>query len=138
MKSPILPFSTTAPAIKDLVEPFLASKSRTLGPSSRLTVLSYRQTLARFTKAFGHRGPASLTPAEIASYWQGLVTRKGEPLAPATANRVLATLSAFMSWVADQGIAERNPVNGLSKLRLPDRDPGAMSEATRQEVLDRA
>jgi integrase len=84
----------------------------------------YRRHLVFWRAELGRRALAAITPPMISACklkLAAMTSRYGRPLAPATVNRYLITLSSLFSWAAsaEVGLVERNPVMNVEKLREP-------------------
>lgn len=135
----VTPIDRYRPAkLADQVEHFLASKARTLGTGSGKTIRAYRHDLARFPASFGALGAGAVNRDALERHLRDLTESDGAPVAPATANRHHATLCSFFSWLVDQGTLEVSPMKGIGKVRVPDAEPGALTEVARAAVLANA
>lgn len=126
---------STLPA---LVDAFLAAKARLLGMGSAKTVRAYGFDLRRFLADFGGYEAAQLSANDIERYLQGLKKANGTPVSPSTANRHLATLASFFSWLVERGEIESSPVKAVKKAKLKQPEPGALDAAVRAELVERA
>lgn len=127
------------PTLNALVEEFLDARRRVLGSrTERTTICAYRRDLERFALSF-HAVPLDeITAKAIETYLRDLRTAKGMPVAPATANRHQATLSAFFSWLEEREAIARNPIKGMRKARMPETAPGALTVETCDKLLAQA
>jgi site-specific recombinase XerD len=125
--------------LADLVEEFLEVRRRVLGNrTEKTTIRAYRRDLEHFTGEFSTVVIEAITSGAIEKYLRELRTRTGAAVAPATANRHQATLSAFFGWLEDKAVITKNPMKGIHKARLPERAPGALSAETCAKLLARA
>lgn len=80
-----------------------------------------------FVEAYGHEQFSKCLRRDLLAWQTALHT---QPLAPATVNNHLASLSAFTNWVHSQQpqfFAVGNPSKGVSELGLPPLEPHALS-----------
>jgi site-specific recombinase XerD len=130
------------PDLATLSHEFLTSKARELGRESK-TVLAYRRDLTRFTAAFEGVLPADVSTAAIETYLAGLTVQghgagsEPRPVAPATMNRHLATLTGFFGWLEAREAIARSPLGGgrVKKAKLPRRPPAALDDVMREELV---
>ena len=59
----------------------------------------------------------------------------GQPRSEVTVNRAKAALRAFGGWLADTGLADRNPAAGLSIRRTTPQSPSTLSDPERKRML---
>jgi len=76
--------------------------------ASDATVKAYRSDLCSFAKWYAHTSGsqsevAGVGPLDVTEYKRYLVTRKKKP---AKVNRALASLRAFFSWAAGEGLVD--------------------------------
>jgi site-specific recombinase XerD len=105
---------------------------------SRHTVAAYRRALEHFVRwnreLFGeHFDPAAIIARDVRD-WK-TCQRKAEKAAPSTINQRLTALSRFFSWALAQGLVERDPTTNISTIRLPNRQPKALSERDLRRLL---
>lgn len=82
-----------------------------------------------FTAAYGHARLSACLKRDVLAWQQALVA---QPLAPATVNNHLASLSAFTTWVhahAPTLFSLGDPAKGIGELTLPPLEPRALSVA---------
>ena len=58
-----------------------------------------------------------------------------ERAAPATINQRLVALSRFFAWAVRQGLAQENPTDDIKSVRLPQRQPQALSNRDLRRLL---
>jgi len=92
--------------IKDFIL-YLESRDR-----SRHTINAYRLDLRQFARWFGGVNgdeiePANVTPTDLREFKHFLI--QDEQLSPATVNRKLASLRAFLKWAVGEGTIESAP-----------------------------
>jgi len=86
------------------------------------TIKGYRADLAAFSRWFEQSGGEALepqseafvgavTPSDIREYKQFLMTNK--KASPATVNRHLAAIRAWIAWARANGLMDYNPANGI-------------------------
>jgi len=80
------------------------------------TVKGYRADLAAFSRWFEQSNgaipvPHVVTPTDIREYKQFLMTNKNA--SPATVNRHLAAIRAWIAWARANGLMDYNPANGI-------------------------
>lgn len=125
--------------LADQVSAFLEARRRILGPRvEKTTIRAYRHDLARFLAAFGGQDLQALTSDSLERYLRGLNKPDGSPLAPATLNRHRGSLVSFFGWLEEQGTIARTPMKGIRKARVPEAEPGTLSEETCVALLARA
>lgn len=84
--------------------------------------------LAFFKEAYGHDRISACLQRDVLAWQRAL---RDQPLAPATVNNHLASLSAFTTWVAAQDanlFASGDPAKGVSEIPLPPLEPKALNE----------
>ena len=126
------------PDLAALTRDFLAAKGRALAPGGQATLRAYRQDLDRFATAMAGMHPKAISPLAIERFLGAVATRSGRPLAPATVNRLLASLRGLFSWAAGCGLLDRDPSSGVKKTRLPEPEAKALGPEIRQQLLSRA
>ncbi len=103
--------------LADCAARYLECRRAALRPS---TFASYRQFLARLTRALG--GGASVSdpgPREIERALTGLTGHNR--------NNALRAWSAFFGWATRQGLAAANPCDGIRRARLPEPPKGVLT-----------
>jgi integrase len=94
--------------VADLLEQWREVVRLTRRPN---TVKSYNQMIdTHILPAVGRSEPKAISRNAV-EQWHGTIAR-GTPI---TANRALATLSAFLSWLEHDGKVERNPCKGVRR-----------------------
>ena len=93
--------------VADLIEQWREVVRLTRRPN---TVKSYNQMIAHILAAFGKFEPRMITRNAIEA-WHGSLAQA----MPITANRALATLSAFLSWLQHDGRVDRNVAKGVKR-----------------------
>jgi integrase len=101
-----------------LLGPYLAFKAKKLRPRSLVEVTRHLRVNA---KALHPLHIAKLDRRQISACRTAIASKRGE----VTANRTLASLSAFATWCMQEGLIENNPVLKTAKY----------SERTRERVL---
>ncbi len=91
----------------------------TAAGKSRNTVVAYTRDLRLFAHWFvvsngKELSPEGITSIDVRQYRSHLLTVKGRK--PATANRKLASLSAFCSWAREEGMIPANPAEGIGQV----------------------
>jgi integrase/recombinase XerD len=102
------------------------------------TIGAYQRALQHLIQwNFNHFGedfnPASLIPRDIRD-WQSY-QRQVEKAAPSTINQRLAALSRFFSWAVAQKVVATNPAIDIKGIKLPNRQPKALSERDLRRLL---
>lgn len=121
-----LPGRTQRP-LADLVEEFLADiQTERKSPE---TVRGYGSNLRAFL-AFFQGSVEAITLQVLRDY-----LRTFEGRTPATLARHRAALSAFLRWCLENELVDANPADRLPKIKLPDAQPRALTEATIAKVL---
>ncbi|MFC1526538.1 tyrosine-type recombinase/integrase [Candidatus Latescibacterota bacterium] len=92
------------------------------------TLRNYRSDLGRFEMAFGPRPVASITPSDIQSHLDGLKSRSGSAVSPATHNRHHASIQSLFSWLERQEELDRSPMWKVDRRKMPERLPRPMTE----------
>lgn len=92
---------------------------------SQNTIRGYLHDIDAFAEWFmitNHKEfvPEEVTPIDLREYRQQLLLKKR---AHSTANRHLASLSAYFSWLLDKGKLRRDPSDDIKALPLPDPQP---------------
>ncbi len=94
--------------VADLIEQWREVVRVTRRPN---TVLSYSQMIDTYVlPAFGKDDPRAITRNRVEA-WHGAVAQR----VPVAANRALATLSAFMSWLEHDRKIDRNPCKRVKR-----------------------
>jgi site-specific recombinase XerD len=127
-----------AESMRDLVDAFIASKGRSLGKKSAKTIRAYGFDLERFLAASSGIAACEVRAVDLERHLSQLCKSDGTPVAPATANRHLATLASFFSWLVDRGTIESSPVKGIKPAKLKSLEPGALDPAVRSQLVERA
>jgi site-specific recombinase XerC len=126
-------------AIQDLIAAWLADLERE--GKSRHTVAAYRRAVEHFIHwnndiVGANFDVEKIIPRDVRDWkaWQ----QAAEKAAPATINQRLAGLSGFYDWAHQAGHADDDPTQGISSLRLPPREPQALSAADLRRLLREA
>lgn len=85
--------------------------------------------IAFFNSSYGHDRSSACLRRDVLA-WQRPLGEQG--LAPATVNLLLASLSAFTTWVAAQApdvCSVGDPAKGICELGLPPLEPRALTPA---------
>jgi integrase len=102
-----------------LLDPYLAFKAKKLRPRSLVEITRHLRVNA---KALHPIHIAKLDRRAISACRTAIANKRGE----VTANRTMASLSAFATWCMQEGLIENNPVLKTAKY----------TERTRERVLD--
>ncbi len=105
---------------------------------SEHTIAAYQRSLAHFIRwseaSYGEPfDPARVIPRDVRdwlSYQQTVEKAK-----PATVNQRLTALKRFFAWAVREGHARSNPAADISGLRLPQRQPKALTEQEVRRLL---
>jgi integrase/recombinase XerC len=107
----------TKPKLRSATQNTLADFHASLQAAHRSerTVTGYTQDLALFARWFEQTNakrltPQALTSSDVGEYKQRL---KIEKAAPATINRRLAALRAYVSWAQGKGLIDHNPIKNI-------------------------
>ncbi len=95
--------------------------------------------LRRWVELLGEIPVAELTSANIKAARRRLKAEggKGRPISSATANRYMASLSKFCSWLIGEGLLNENPARSAKVERGPERKRDrVLSPDERQRLLD--
>ena len=104
------------------------------------TIANYLADLRIFARWFAQTNnepltPQVVTPIDLREYRAHLLNVR--KLAPASINRKLASLRAFLAWARDTGLIEANPAEGIKGVREQELAPRWL-EKTEQYALLRA
>jgi integrase len=110
--------AAAAPTVLERAEAYLTAMAKKLKPG---TLDQSRRNLIKYAAPLHRRPLAQLRRADIAALHDALTRDAG----PIQANRVRATISAFLTWAEYRGEVESNVAN-----RVPDN-----TEASRERVL---
>ncbi len=102
------------------------------------TIAAYARGLTHFARwseqTYGEPfGPARVIPRDVRDWlaYQQTV----EKARPATVNQRLTALKRFFAWAVREGHARTNPTTDISGLRLPPRQPKALTEKEVRRLL---
>ena len=118
------------------VEAWLANLHRQ--GKSEHTIAAYQRSLAHFARwseqTYGEAfAPARVIPRDVRDWlaYQQTV----EKARPATINQRLTALKRFFAWAVREGHARSDPTADISGLRLPQRQPKALTEKEVRRLL---
>ena len=110
------------------------------GKSPR-TVAAYRRALNHFTQwnvsLFGQEPDLSAIMPRDVRDWKGY-QQTVEQAAPATINQRLVALSRFNRWAIKQGLSPDDPTEEIRSVRLPSRQPQALSDRDLRRLVRQA
>jgi len=105
---------------------------------STYTIAAYQRSLAHFIRwseqSYGEAfDPARVIPRDVRDWlaYQQTV----EKARPATINQRLTALKRFFAWAVREGHARSDPTADISGLRLPQRQPKALTEKEVRRLL---
>ncbi len=93
---------------------------------SEKTIRSYLLDLQGFARWYRETNgeeatPESITPIDVREYRHFLLNvRRAKP---ATVNRKLSSLKAFLKWCRERGLIETNPANGIKGVKEVEQPP---------------
>ncbi|MFQ3619987.1 MAG: tyrosine-type recombinase/integrase [Spirochaetales bacterium] len=108
------------------------SAVRLLSPATQRAYLRDLETFFYWLSQVEKKEGWSLQSGEIRRYL-GYLYQLG--LAPTSINRNLAALRGFFTWLMDQGKLDRNPLEGLSGLKVPKSLPSVLFEEEMDRLL---
>jgi len=105
---------------------------------SEKTVVNYLADLRLFGRWFEQTNgepmtPQAVTPIDLREYRAHLVNVRR--LAPASVNRKLASLRAFLGWAKDTGLIESNPAEGIKGVREQELAPRWLEKKEQYALL---
>ena len=103
-----------------------------------LTVKSYLRDLTLFARWFEHTNdqpltPEALTPTDAREYKQRLINT--DKASPATINRRLAALRAYVAWALKQGFIEYDPLGAVQSVEEQPVAPKWLNKQEQYRVL---
>jgi integrase/recombinase XerC len=102
------------------------------------TIDVYRRDLVGLVRFAGDLPVEALTPDLVHRFVISDAVRfkpDGQPRSEVTINRCRAALRSFGNWMADTGLASRNPAAGLSIRRTVRKSPSTLADAERKRLL---
>jgi len=102
------------------------------------TIDCYRRDLESLGRFAADAPVADLTPDLVHRFVVSDAVQcraDGQPRSEVTINRSKAALRSFGAWLADTGLADRNPAAGLSIRRTSRHSPSTLSDAERKRML---
>ena len=115
------------PDVKTLLDEWIASGRISL---AAITMRDYEATAGRYLTTVGNHAMRDFSLRRIDRYVAGL----GKDIAPASINRHLRNLRAFLHWAEDRGEIGRVP--RIRMIREPKRLPGVLPGADAQRLFD--
>lgn len=130
MPEALLRFSKVGLPLELLCEQFLQELQN--ANRSRYTVINYRADLGRFLRHVGASMPVgNLSRQAVQNYLSTL-----DDKAPTTRARHQAAMRVFLKWCHTQGHIERDPMQGLPTVRVPQPYPRALDDMVIERVLN--
>ena len=130
--------SCTVAALMDEV---IAAKTKACGrtqrPASEDYINDLKIRLGRFSKTFGERFAATITPLEIEDWLSGLKDKRGENLSPQSRGNYARVLGVAFAYAVKRRYAPANPVTEIQK-PTSDSKPGILTVEQTAALLDAA
>jgi integrase/recombinase XerD len=104
--------------------------------ASRNTIASYRLDIGRYIRFLEARGvarPGDVTGDNVAGF---LETLRAAKLSPRSVTRCISSLNGFHKYLMGEGIAVRNPVEGIDVPKLERSLPDVLSQAEVESILN--
>ncbi|HTY58940.1 MAG TPA: site-specific tyrosine recombinase XerD [Bacteroidota bacterium] len=104
--------------------------------ASRNTISSYRLDIGRYLRFLGERGvarPDDITEAHAAEF---LGTLRSAGLSPRSVTRCISSLNGFHKYMVGEGLAQKNPMEGIDVPRLERSLPDVLSQEEVEAILN--